>query len=107
MGQELSEIASRTRDPRIGPRHSLIVHSVARWITNAKLQTAALMGAGKIEGIVEDDHQVEMRDGHKITCRTHRPEKNPEGGSPLFVVYHGGGWCIGTFDGCAYCVGWL
>lgn len=65
------------------------------WITNAKQATAALMGAGKIEGVVEKDHEVEMRDGHKITCRVYRPEQKPAGGSPLFVVYHGGGWCIG------------
>ncbi|KAF2170150.1 hypothetical protein M409DRAFT_35989 [Zasmidium cellare ATCC 36951] len=39
-----------------------------------------------------------MRDGHKITVRIHSPEKAPAGGSPLAVMYHGGGWCIGGLD---------
>jgi acetyl esterase/lipase len=71
------------------------ISDLRTWITDAKKATAAQMGAGKIEGITEADHQVEMRDGHKITCRVHAPEKKPEGGSPLLVIYHGGGWCIG------------
>lgn len=36
-----------------------------------------------------------MRDGHKITVRIHSPETAPSSGSPLGVIYHGGGWCIG------------
>ncbi|KAK5170911.1 uncharacterized protein LTR77_004055 [Saxophila tyrrhenica] len=68
------------------------------WITSTKLATAAQMGAGKIEGVVEEEHQVKMRDGESITVRTYRPEKKPEGGSAMFVVYHGGGWCIGGLE---------
>jgi acetyl esterase/lipase len=68
------------------------IQALREWITNAKLATAALMGAGNIKGVKETDHQVTMRDGAKITCRVYQPETPPKDGSPLFVVYHGGGW---------------
>ena len=40
-------------------------------------------------GVKEQDHQVTMRDGAKIVCRTYQPENPPAGGSPLAVYYHG------------------
>ncbi|KAK4503810.1 hypothetical protein PRZ48_004725 [Zasmidium cellare] len=49
-------------------------------------------------GIKEEERQISMRDGHKIAVRIHGPEKAPSGGSPLGVLYHGGGWCIGGLD---------
>lgn len=74
------------------------IPSLRTWITNAKLATASLMGGDAISGIAEKDHQVEMRDGHKITCRVYSLEKAKEGGSPMFIAYHGGGWCIGGLE---------
>lgn len=68
------------------------------WITNAKQATTAIMGGGKVEGVDEEDHQVAMRDGHKITCRVYRPASAPAGGSPLVIIYHGGGFCIGGLE---------
>jgi len=53
---------------------------------------------GSISGVNENDHQVSVRDGSKITCRTYQPESPPSGGSPLVVIYHGGGWCIGGLE---------
>jgi acetyl esterase/lipase len=38
------------------------------------------------------------RDGHPIPIRTYVPKVAPEGGSPLIVVFHGGGFCIGDMD---------
>ena len=73
------------------------IPALRQWITNAKQAMTAQM-APQIDGVKEDDHQVEMRDGHKITCRVHRPESPPSGGSPLAVIYHGGGWCIGGLE---------
>ena len=60
------------------------IQSLRDWITNAKKAMSAAMGP-KIPGVVEHDEQVEMRDGHKITCRIHKPENPPSGGSPLMV----------------------
>ncbi|KAK1817225.1 hypothetical protein LTR12_008415 [Friedmanniomyces endolithicus] len=73
------------------------IASLRKWITQSKEAMSAEMG-GSISGVKESDHQVEMRDGHKITCRTYHPESPSSGGSPLFVMYHGGGWCIGGLE---------
>lgn len=66
-------------------------------ISNQKKGTSNALGKG-VTGFKETDHQVKMRDGAEITCRVHAPENPPAGGSPLFVVYHGGGWCIGGLE---------
>lgn len=73
------------------------IPSLRAWITASKEAMSAQMGP-KIEGIKENDHQVPMRDGYKITCRTYTPENPPSGGSPLVVMYHGGGFCIGGLE---------
>ena len=49
-----------------------------------------------VAGVKEEkDHQVTMRDGEKIIVRTYTPE---QAGGPLYVMYHGGGWCIGGLE---------
>lgn len=49
-----------------------------------------------VPGVKEEkDHQITMRDGEKITVRTYTPEKT---GGPLYVMFHGGGWCIGGLE---------
>jgi acetyl esterase/lipase len=63
------------------------------FLEQAKAATKDLYGP--VPGVSQEDHQVAMRDGHKITVRTYRPESPPSKGSPLAVIYHGGGWCIG------------
>ena len=50
---------------------------------------------GPITGVVEADHDVPTRDGSSIVVRSYTPEKVPPRGSPLLVMYHGGGFCIG------------
>ncbi len=41
-------------------------------------------------------HEVTTRDGAKIPVRVYQPVKGPpDGGSPLVVMYHEGGWCMG------------
>ena len=73
------------------------IPSLRKWITDAKQAMTAEMG-GQSEGVKEEDHQVSMRDGAKITCRVYRPESKPAGGSALSVILHGGGWCIGGLE---------
>jgi acetyl esterase/lipase len=52
-----------------------------------------------IPEVKEHDVQVEMRDGTFITVRIYTPEVSsvriPDGGSPVYVAYHEGGWCFG------------
>lgn len=47
---------------------------------------------------IEEDRQIPVRDGSTIAIRVHRPKNPPSGGSPVFVVYHGGGFCLGGLD---------
>ncbi len=46
----------------------------------------------------EVDYQIQVRDGNNITIRIHKPKARPEDGCPIFVVYHGGGFCLGGLD---------
>ncbi|KAK3683033.1 hypothetical protein LTR37_020631 [Vermiconidia calcicola] len=73
------------------------IESLRQWISAAKQATSAVMG-GNFETVKETDHQVSMRDGAEITCRVYSPEKPPADGSPLVVLFHGGGWCIGGLE---------
>jgi acetyl esterase/lipase len=52
---------------------------------------------GKI-AFVEEDREIKVRDGNSIAVRIHSPKNPPKDGSPVFVVYHGGGFCLGGLD---------
>ena len=43
----------------------------------------------------EKDQHITVRDGASILVQTYTPEKI---GGPLYVMYHGGGWCIGDLE---------
>jgi acetyl esterase/lipase len=47
--------------------------------------------------------QTEMtyttRDGHKNRAKLFQPTNPPKDGSPLIVMFHGGGFCIGSPEG--------
>ncbi|KAL9081013.1 MAG: hypothetical protein Q9157_000329 [Trypethelium eluteriae] len=63
--------------------------------------TATMGGSGPPTGITEKDIQVPSREsGRTITCRVHSPspETAPREGSPLFVIFHGGGFCLGGLE---------
>ncbi|KAF2004036.1 alpha/beta-hydrolase [Amniculicola lignicola CBS 123094] len=46
--------------------------------------------------VTETMHDVPTRDGSSIRVRVYQPVKGPpEGGSPLIVMYHEGGWSMG------------
>jgi len=49
-------------------------------------------------GVTEHDHQVKMRDGASILVRSYSPVTAPKDGSPLIVIFHGGGFCIGELE---------
>ncbi|KAK5730708.1 hypothetical protein LTR15_000646 [Elasticomyces elasticus] len=92
---EWAENATKGQAPDIGLFPD--IPALRQWITQSKEAMSAEMG-GSISGVNESDHQVAMRDGHKITCRVYKPESPSSGGSPLAVIYHGGGWCIGGLE---------
>ncbi|ORY18218.1 Alpha/Beta hydrolase protein [Clohesyomyces aquaticus] len=48
------------------------------------------------ESVTETLHDVPTRDGASIRVKVYQPvEGEPEGGSPLVMMYHEGGWCMG------------
>lgn len=47
---------------------------------------------------VEEDRSIPVRDGSSIKVRIHSPKNPLKDGSPIFVVYHGGGFCLGGLD---------
>lgn len=50
------------------------------------------------ETYTEEDIQIPVRDGSTIAVRIHKPKNLPKDGCPVFVVYHGGGFCLGGLD---------
>ena len=73
------------------------IPSLRQWFTAVKERMTAEIGPS-FPGIKEKDHQISVRDGAQITVRTYQPESPPSSGSPLAVIYHGGGWCIGGLE---------
>ncbi|KAI6887791.1 GroES-like protein [Hortaea werneckii] len=72
------------------------IDALRKWIIQSKAAMSAQIG-GKVPGVKETDRQVPMRDGATIACRVYAPEQ-ASSGSPLVVIYHGGGWCIGGLE---------
>ncbi len=58
----------------------------------------AVHKSDKNPNVLEEDQEIPMRDGELITVRIYKPKVTPTGGSPVFVVYHGGGFCLGGLD---------
>jgi acetyl esterase/lipase len=48
--------------------------------------------------VVEEDQQIPTRDHSRITIRIYRAKSPQTGGSPVLVMYHGGGFCLGSLD---------
>ncbi|KIX02936.1 uncharacterized protein Z518_06486 [Rhinocladiella mackenziei CBS 650.93] len=49
--------------------------------------------------VKQTELQYPTRDGSKVRAKLHQPTTPPEGGSPLIVMFHGGGFCIGAPEG--------
>ncbi|KAH6683995.1 Alpha/Beta hydrolase protein [Halenospora varia] len=48
--------------------------------------------------VIEVERRIPVRDGTSITIRFHSPRIPPNSGSPIFVMLHSGGYCIGGLD---------
>lgn len=49
--------------------------------------------------IKQTELQYPTEDGSKVRAKLYQPVTPPKGGSPLIVMYHGGGFCIGAPEG--------
>lgn len=48
--------------------------------------------------VIEVDRRIPVRDGTSIPVRFHSPRDPPASGSPILVMLHSGGYCIGGLD---------
>ncbi|KAK2882597.1 hypothetical protein FQN49_000209 [Arthroderma sp. PD_2] len=53
---------------------------------------------GAIAEVTEQDQKIPVRDGSEITIRVYKPVTEKEGGSPLIVMFHEGGWSMGDLS---------
>lgn len=53
---------------------------------------------GPIPEVEEKDWKVPVRDGAEIRVRIYTPVLKKEGGSPLIVMFHEGGWGMGDLS---------
>lgn len=59
-----------------------------------------------MDGVEKSRISIPVRDGSSIEALLYQPTNPPKEGSPLFVAYHGGGWCLGVpeFEEVNWCV---
>jgi acetyl esterase/lipase len=48
--------------------------------------------------VLEKDIQIPARDGYTNRARIYTPHESSEEGSPLLVMVHGGGYCLGGLE---------
>ena len=53
---------------------------------------------GPIPEVSEEDRRIPVRDGSDVTIRIYKPVTKKEGGSPLIVMFHEGGWGMGDLS---------
>lgn len=53
---------------------------------------------GPIAEVTEQDQKIPVRHGSEITIRVYKPLTKKEGGSPLIVMFHEGGWGMGDLS---------
>lgn len=66
-------------------------------LSDAKKALTASASTGEV-AVLEEDRQIPMRDGASITVRIYRSKTAQQGGVPVFVMYHGGGFCLGGLE---------
>jgi acetyl esterase/lipase len=76
--------------PEIKPE----IGAYQKFLANMKPTIEARVGR-PIAGVAEADHDVPTRDGSSIITRSYTPDQASPKSSPLIVMYHGGGFCIG------------
>jgi acetyl esterase/lipase len=68
----------------------------------AKLRAPRILPGVSDESIANvhtDDITIPARDGFAIPARIYKPVTPPSSGSPLVVIFHGGGFVLGGLDG--------
>src|SRR5450432_4238856 len=63
-----------------------------------KAMTAANTSSAEESLVREEECQIAMRDGGSIAIRIYTPKSPPVDGSPVLIMYHGGGYCFGGLE---------
>jgi acetyl esterase/lipase len=63
----------------------------------AKRNEAAMKALGKPPAeIKQTELEYSASDGSEVRAKLYQPQPAPKEGSPLIVIYHGGGFCVGS-----------
>ena len=73
------------------------IPALRKRLADAKRALTASASTGE-SSVVEEDRQISMRDGSNITVRIYSSKNAQKGGAPVFVMYHGGGFCLGGLE---------
>jgi acetyl esterase/lipase len=63
-----------------------------------QVMAAGLMQPPDLTGVDKTEIQIPTRDGASLRALVYKPQQAPKDGSPLAVLYHGGGWSIGMAE---------
>jgi acetyl esterase/lipase len=77
------------------------IFQLRAFIAKSKLKASLLAPPPPLEEklpYIEADRRIPVRDGTWMRLRIHSPKVLPKDGGPVFVVYHGGGFCLGDLD---------
>lgn len=80
---------------KLGPDASILQLRAARATHLAGLRHLYPIPGPIPEVVKETEHLVKVRDGTEIRIIIYTPTKPPATGSPLIVMFHEGGWCMG------------
>ncbi|KAL4861511.1 Alpha/Beta hydrolase protein [Aspergillus spectabilis] len=73
-----------------------VIHNSSTWpdygTIDPQLENAARPDTS---GVDKSEIRIPVRDGSRIRAILYKPQTKPVAGSPLVVLFHGGGWCIG------------
>lgn len=73
------------------------IPALRKRLADAKKALTASAATGE-SSVLEEDRHIPMRDGASITVRIYSSNTAQKGGAPVFVMYHGGGFCLGGLD---------
>ena len=86
--------------PSFLPTSSDIDRYRRRWAAGSARFAASTLMKQQLssDAWAERDWSIRVRDGDTIRARSYTPQKFPTDRLPLFVMLHGGGYCLGGLD---------
>lgn len=98
LGKIDPELAEHLRTTVYPPVDYTDLQSFKDFAERRNVQLRELLGEPP-EDIKQSETHYTTQDGTKMRVKVYQPSKAPSDGSPLIVMYHGGGFCIGTPEG--------